>query len=370
MHTRFKEDEPSVNWITSNEALAQAVTTWSNCLTIDTEFVRTNTYYPMPGLYQVGTEHSVYLLDPLSISDWQPFTEVLSDVNVVKVMHACQEDSELLYHHLGVKTAGVFDTQFAHAFVSDQFSLSYANLVEKRLNVTLGKHETRSDWLARPLSAKQIAYAVEDVTFLEPLYHALLAELESQGKVDWFRSDMVERALYEPGEPLEYYKNVKKAWHLAPVELGRLQQLCAWREETARQENVPRNRVVWDEHLYAFASTETLTRELVRTTLPRGVASRYEDQLLELLQNMVSLAPPALPKPLTTQQGVLVKRLRACGLAAAEKHGLAPELICRKKDLEGCVRQFVTNGELSSQFSDWRQDLIGQEYLRVLQETN
>lgn len=363
---RFKADEASVKWVTTNSGLAETVSSWGDCLTIDTEFVRTNTYYPMPGLYQVGSGPEVYLLDPLTITEWQPFVDVLVDPGVVKIMHACQEDSELIYYHLGISSVGVFDTQFAHAFVSDEFSLSYVNLVERRLGLTLDQHQTRSDWLARPLSEKQVAYAVEDVIYLEALYLQLMDELERQGKLAWFESDMAERAAYAPQEPLEYYRNVKKAWHLDDGELARLQQLCAWREATARRENIPRNRVVWDEHLYTFASEPELSREQITATLPRIVADRYAGEILTALASESEEIPVPLPRPLSSKQGALVKQMRERGLAAARQHQMAPELICRKKDLEACVRHYAQFKQLPERFQDWREALVGPQFMEVL----
>ncbi len=364
MHSR--DDAPSVSWIDSDEALAACARDWGRCLTIDTEFMRTNTYYPIPGLYQVGSGNEIYLLDPLAITDWQPFVAALEDPHVVKVMHACQEDNELIFHHLGVRCVNLFDTQFAHAFVSDAYSLSYSNLVEQRLGVALDKHETRSDWLARPLSDRQIEYAVEDVLYLEALYEQLINELQAQGKEAWFMADMAEKATYQPVDPAQYYHNIKKAWHLSPSELARLAELCAWREVTARRENIPRKRVVWDEHLYAFACSEVLDASEISEILPRGVAHRYTKQLLEVVQGGSETTVP-VARPLTSKQNALVKQLRECGLKTAEARKIAPELVCRKRDLEACVRHFTATSELPTQYLGWRESLVGAEFLSLCQ---
>lgn len=368
--THCREGDILAEWIASDNELADAAADFSPCIALDTEFVRTNTYYPTPGLYQVSTAERVFLIDPLSIEDWQPFVDVLLDPQVTKVMHACLEDSEMIFHHLGVRMQGVFDTQFAHAFVSPDFSLSYARLVEHRLDVLLGKHETRSDWLQRPLTPEQIEYAVEDVQYLIPLYQDLSDELNAEGKLDWFVEDMSKRERYEPVEPLEYYKNLKKAWRFSAAELSRLQALCAWRERTAQNENVPRNRVVWDDHLFQFARRSTLKQADLQATLPRVVARRYGDDLMGLFEEFdeptEGNAPEPLQQPLSSRQGALVKKMRSRGLAVAEEVVVAPELLCRKKDLEECVRHFVDAGELPELFRSWREDLVGGVYRDVL----
>lgn len=365
---RSRDDAVSVEWIDSNAALHDAFASAFDVLAVDTEFVRTNTYFPVPGLYQIFTGDVVYLIDPLTIDAWDPLIRVLEDPQVVKVMHACQEDIEMMYHHLDVTAANVFDTQFAHAFVSTDFSLSYANLVSQLLDVSLDKQETRSDWLQRPLSPEQLDYAVQDVTYLIPLYAQLVDRLQDQGKWDWFNEDMLDRGTYTPVNPAEYYRNLKKAWRFSSHELARLQALCAWRERTAQEENVPRNRVVWDDHLFQFARRNRLNAADVQSALPRAVARRYADQLVELMAQMSgdTTAPP-LDQPLNSRQGAMVKAMRVEGLRIAEQRALAPELLCRKRDLEACVRAFLHSGELSELFQSWRATLVGDTYLNILQ---
>lgn len=364
--------EHVVHWIEDDEQLAAAVSRWGPVLGLDTEFIRTSTFFPLPGLYQVASEGEVYLIDPLQITQWQPFQDVLSDAQVVKIMHACQEDLELLHHHLGVTMAGLFDTQFAQAFLGEQFSLSYAALVQLRLDVALDKHETRSDWLARPLSARQIDYAVEDVVYLEALYDGLHAELDRTEKLAWFDSEMRQRGTYALPDPAVYYENVKRAWQLGPQELGVLQALCVWRESTAAREDVPRNRVVWDEHLFEFARESLLTRETVRDALPRAIAARYADKLEQVHADAQAAGRrlASLPRPLNSRQGGLVKQLRQAGLEVASRLNVAPELLCRKKELEACVRHYLDSGELAPMFTNWRRDLVGETYLELLRDAS
>ena len=203
-----KADAASISWIDTDAELQAAAERWREhaVIGIDTEFQRTDTFFPLPGLYQVAAGERVYLLDPLAIKAWQPFVDCLVNPAVTKIMHACSEDLELIHHHLGVVPQNVFDTQLANAFQSTDYSTSYANLVEQLLGESLGKHETRSNWLRRPLSDKQLRYAWEDVAFLADLHSALVARLTELGRRAWFDELMAQRGEFARVAPEDYYK--------------------------------------------------------------------------------------------------------------------------------------------------------------------
>jgi ribonuclease D len=369
MHSRG--DEPLFEWISNDQHLSQAVAAWGDQIALDTEFIRTDTYYPVPGLYQVASAGKIYLIDPLEITDWTPMADYLVDPESVIVMHACQEDLELLHHHLGLMPANVFDTQLANAFVSTDYSLSYAALVERILGVSLEKQQTRSNWLRRPLSDDQIKYAIDDVLYLGEVYEQLKDALEQHNRVHWYQQDMQERGSYDPVAPDDYFRNVKKAWQLSGPQLATLKMLCGWRERTARQENVPRNRVVWDEHLLSFAQIEVLTKKHVFDALPRGIANRYAEQLVahHTMAKDAEL-PAALPRPLNTAQNAQLKKLRATALDVVEDMALAPELLARKRDIENCLRHYLQHQELSEPYHAWRGELLADKFLHRLQADN
>lgn len=359
----------SINWVTDDAELNSAVAVWEPVIGLDTEFLRTNTFYPIPGLYQIISGHDVYLVDPLTINDWQPMMDHLENPEYVVIMHACSEDLELMRHHFGAVPRGVFDTQLAHAFVSMDFSTSYANLVSTTLDIALDKHETRSNWLQRPLSEEQIRYAREDVVHLPEVYETLSAKLEETGRTAWFNETMNIHGRYEPGDPEEYYRSVKKAWKLDGQMLAVLQVLASWREREAMSEDVPRNRVIWDEHLYVFATVVELDESLVRETLPKSVARKYASGIIEHHRLGRSASPLArLERPLTQTQNALSKSLREIARAHAHNHDFAQELLGRKRDVEGCVRHFDATGELSPMYSGWRYDLVGVQFRKLLEQ--
>lgn len=369
----FKADAASTTWVDSNRALADVVALWGDTIGIDTEFQRTNTYFPIPGLYQVIDGSRIYLIDPLAIDEWAPMIEALKTKTLV--MHACSEDLELFQHHMSVAPQGIFDTQLANAFVCDDFSMSYANLVRNQLHDELDGKEmdkgvTRSNWLRRPLSERQLHYAAVDVWFLPQLHTCLTDQLREDQRWTWFAEEQRARGGYQLTDPQRYYRGVKKAWRLAPSELAVLQVLCAWREEQAVAEDVPRNRVVWDEHLLAFAQQRQLDHNYLKELLPKPVANRYAAELLSLhsaaSRDGRDIEP--LPEPLTHAQGKLVAQLRELGKNSASQLGIAPELLARKRDVESALRHFLAHRELPEMYHGWRHELLHDAFLQMMQQ--
>lgn len=357
----------SPEWVTSNEELAQAVSSWGSVIGLDTEFQRTSTFFPLPGLYQVVSGESVYLIDPLVITEWGPLVEALEDPARVVVMHACGEDLELMLHHLGARPARVFDTQLAHAFVSTDFALSYTNLVRAHIGAEMGKAQTRSNWRKRPLTEAQVLYACEDVAHLLELHERLSDQLQSLHRLHWFEEAMTDHGRYDPSEPDRYYLGMRKAWRLKGEQLAVLKQLASWRERVAMREDVPRNRVVWDEHLVTFAERRELSEKLIWDLLPKPVARRYgKDILAEHRTGRAAEPLPRLEPPLTQRQGEVSKALREVARAQAEDQRMSQELLARKRDIESCIRQYLRTGELSREYSGWRESLLGDRFRDIL----
>lgn len=364
-----REEETSVFWIETDQQLLEAVASWEDCIGFDTEFIRTDTFYPIPGLYQVASGTQVFLLDPLTIENWQPFTTFLTDPANVIVMHACQEDLELVNHHLQIQPTNIFDTQFANAFVGANFSLSYANLVRQTVEVELHKQETRSNWLQRPLTEEQLLYAAHDVIYLVPMYQVLRGALEQHGRLEWFSHDMADRGQYSEPDPSAYFAQVKRAWQLSQPELARLKELCRWRERAARHYDLPRNRIVWDDHLMSLACQASVGALTLDGLLPKAVARKYGNALLDAhAKGCQSEAPGLLDKPLSAGQSARVKALRAVANEQAEQLGFAPELLSRRKEVEACLRYFLRHRELSPHYQGWREALVGNQFLQILSQ--
>ena len=369
------EDTPQI--IDQNSVLAEHCRNWLQLpfVAIDTEFVRTETYFPIAGLIQVGDGERAYLIDPLEITDWSPLVALLECPAVVKVLHACSEDLEVFQHLCGALPTPVFDTQIAAAYLGMGFSMSYSRLVNALLGIELDKEETRSDWLQRPLSAKQLQYAVDDTLHLARIYTLMAPRLQAANLIDWLLEDTAElvASAAETPEPTQAYCRIKQAWRLKPAELAVLQVLCDWRERSARQRDVARNRLLREAVLCPLAQRQpdTLAQlSRMEDIHPRTVRQDGET-VLELIKQGRSVPeadwPQKLPEPLPADANRLLKSLRKVGQQHAERLGMAGELMLRKKVLEALVRTGYPSGpySLPDELSGWRRELMGEELLAL-----
>jgi ribonuclease D len=249
-----------IQWIGDDASLAQHCATWRTLafVAVDTEFMRVDTFYPIAGLLQVSEGERAYLIDPLLISDWAPFTGLLQDRAVVKVLHACSEDLEVFLRLTGSLPAPLFDTQLAAGYLNFGFSMGYSRLVQAVLEIELPKGETRSDWLQRPLSATQVSYAAEDVLHLAEVYGRVKAQLSAE-KYAWVLEDGADLVsnLSREVDPEQAYREAKLAWKLTRPQLAVLKALCTWREGQARKRNQPRNRIIREHSLWPEPSRIT-----------------------------------------------------------------------------------------------------------------
>ncbi|EKT4523101.1 ribonuclease D [Pseudomonas putida] len=363
-----------IHWIRDDQTLAEHCRGWRELpfVALDTEFMRVDTFYPKAGLIQVGEGNRAYLIDPLLIRDWQPLAELLDDPGVVKVLHACSEDLEVLLRLTGKLPQPLFDTQLAAGYLNIGFSMGYSRLVQDVLGLELPKGETRSDWLQRPLSDTQVSYAAEDAVHLAELFSALRPRL-SDDKYAWVLEDGAELVaqLRREVEPETLYRDVKLAWKLNPQQLAVLRELCAWREREARSRDLPRNRVLREHSLWPMAKSQPDNLSAlakIDDMHPRTI--RQDGQfLLDLIKRAASLPaeqwPQALPEPLPIEASGMLKRLRAVGQAEGERLGIAPELMLRKKTLEALLKSGFPNGpyQLPDSLRGWRRERMGQALL-------
>lgn len=227
-----------------------------DAVAIDTEFVRTRTLMPQLGLIQLYDSEQLVLIDPLAIDDFSSLIDLLSDQNVVKVLHSCSEDIETFLNAFSMVPSPIFDTQFAAAILGKGATLGYARLVEMQSGVTLDKGESRTDWLARPLSDKQCAYAANDVLYLLPVYHQLRDDIVAADKLNWVYEEMALLAKRKQAQvPAELaYLNLKNLWRLNQTQLTVLQALAKWRIERAREKDMALNHVFKEGNLFECAS--------------------------------------------------------------------------------------------------------------------
>jgi ribonuclease D len=268
-------------------------------IAIDTEFVRTQTLTPMLGLIQVFDKENVALIDPVAIKDLSAFSAILEDESIVKVAHSCSEDLEALWHHLGVLPAPVFDTQFAAGMLDMGASVGYANLVEQLFSIQVDKGESRTDWIRRPLSDAQCAYASADVTHLMALYEHISEKVAAKHKTAWIYDEIHQLGLKKstlfPAH-LAYF-NLKNNWKLRGKQLAALQMLARWRLEVAREENMSVNFVIKEAALFEIASSLPDTSQALFDchNLYSKQARLYKDILLTICKTAKAMSPEDFP---------------------------------------------------------------------------
>lgn len=332
-------------------------------LSLDTEFERVNTFYPIPGLVQLGIDGDYCLVDPEVAAASTRFKEVLADANTPKLLYAMSEDLELFRHWLGVEIRGVLDLQIGAALAGAGFSLGYAKLVESLFGESLDKSATRSDWLARPLSDAQQRYAVDDIRFLEPMYHWVRSQLEQRGLEYALAEESTRFAEELAGqeEIADHYLKLRGGWTLSPRQQGVLRALAHWREQECRRLDRPRNRVLADALLIAIADRMPASRRALADIqgVPSGAVRRYGDALIELIgeardadhANIEPISPP-----LTRDQQTLFKTLKRQFRTAAETADVPIELLAPRKRLEKVVQDQTLSGQVF--FQGWREQIL------------
>ncbi len=352
-------------------------------LAIDTEFMRTNTFYAKIGLLQLATASEIYLIDPLSIPDWSGFNRLLLNEGITFVAHSASEDLNLLLTHCGVVPVKLFDTQIAAAFLGFGFSLSYQAIVELLLGIRIEKEETRSDWLKRPLSDKQLHYAADDVLYLLEIADLLTAQLSLKNRLAWFQTECdvaIETAKKVETEACWHtlYSNVSNAWRLSDAGLVLLEKLCFWREQEARKRNKPRSWIAKDADLQTIAVTCAAMAEITPTTLATiklqdtKLLTRYAAEFSRLLGEIdaekSALSRAGLNLPLDSAERSILKGLQRVVVAKAEQLEMAPELLGRKKQLVEILQQYQETGELKwpGGQGNWRRPVLEPEFAQIL----
>ncbi len=362
--------------VATDAALAAAAAAWreAGVLALDTEFVRERTFHARLGLIQICDGRATYLVDPLPLGTLAPLADVLRDPRSRKVLHSASEDVEVLWRAASAVPAPLFDTQIAAAFAGLAPGLGYQRLVQAVIGAELGKGETRTNWMARPLSQAQLAYAVDDVTCLFAVHAALAPLLDAAGRIDWALEDsaeLLDTDRFTP-RPQEAYLRIKGMGRLVPRQLGALRLLAAWRDDQARRRDLPRGFVVKDDVLLGLATRQPKdAAELQKVPgLDPRQAARDGATWLALLEEARALPteslPPAPLAPLLTPRARDVERaLRDVLQRRADTLALAPEVLATRRTIETLVRQVVEGDapRLPEALEGWRRDAVGSELL-------
>lgn len=329
---------------------------WSqtHALGLDTEFVRERTFYPRPGLIQVSDGRAIWLLDPVGRDAFPCFGDILDNRNIIKILHSVGEDLEVFRILTGTLPEPLFDTQIAAAMLGMPLQFRYEKLVEHCFSVELPGGQARSDWCRRPLSEGLLRYAAQDVIWLGRLQQLLSETLDREDRLAWHVEDcgrLISQARADdPGNPL---LRVKGAGRLDDQQLAWLARLAAWREQQARERDLPRSFVIRDEGMIDLAEragkAQALEQALNR--LPPPLLRRYGDTLRGLLTGD---PPDALERPpeligLDNEQREAVKQAQAAVRNLAEELNVDPALVASKRELTRLVR-----GETPEWMHGWR----------------
>lgn len=310
-------------------------------LCIDTEFVRTRTFYPQAGLVQLYDGEQVAIIDPIAIDDLSELWALLTNPNVLKVIHSCSEDIELFNHIAGIAPTPLVDTQIAAAFLGLGTSLGYGALVKHFLDETLDKGEARTNWLQRPLTEKQLSYAVNDVLYLMPCFEAIRAQIcDTRWQYALQETQLVVSKRLQQTVAERAYLQVGAAWQLKPKQLAVLQVLCEWRLQQATRKDSALNFVIREESLLAIAKQmpKTIYQLQQLKELKPNEIRIHGKKLLQLVHNIDAFEPETYPekvKRLTDfpsykkQYSALRQRLTEL----AEANDFAPEQFASKRQI-------------------------------------
>lgn len=367
MEWELIKSDAALSALLAEQAGAEAVA-------VDTEFMRTNTFYPEVALVQLCFGDKAWLVDPLPLTDLAPLRALLQDPRTIKVLHSPSEDLEVFDRWLGVLPEPLFDTQRAAALVNHGFGMGYRALVLDFEGVDLPKGETRSDWLQRPLTASQCEYAAQDVAHLLPVWRKLQDLCVAQGKLDWVLADGADTLANFRAETPNFAQRIKSAWKLDRRATARLHALCAWREDSARSRNKPRGWIIDDNACLVLAEADPQSLAAIERSgcLSPGALRRDGEALLALLAAQRELPesslPPRLPQPLEPAERKQLQALKARAKQIARDLGVAPEALLQAKDYETLLRQQL-GAELPAPpaWSGWRAERVIAPLRRTLE---
>ena len=341
-------------------------------LAVDTEFLRDTTYWPKLCLVQIAGPNEAAAIDTLAEGiDLEPLGRLLARADTLKVFHSARQDLEIFFYLFGSLPTPIFDTQVAAMVCGFGESVSYDRLVSQLVGKSLDKVSRFADWSHRPLTQRQLDYALGDVIYLRPIYEQLRVKLDDSGRGSWLAEEM--SVLTDPDtyrlEPQEAWRRLKSRSTDRRF-LSVLKELAAWRELEAQRRDVPRNRIIRDEQLLdiaahtpdspkALARTRGLNREFAQGRVGRAILAAVKDGLDRPAPQRPD--PPPRPERISGL-GPVVDLLKVLLKAKCEDHGVAQKLVASVADLEQIA---ADDGAKVPALNGWRRDIFGAEALRL-----
>ncbi|MHC5230756.1 ribonuclease D [Brucella sp. LJL56] len=362
--------------ITTTQALEEAVSALakSDFVTVDTEFIRETTFWPELCLIQMASPDHTALVDALAPGlDLAPFFRLMADEKVVKVFHAARQDIEIVFHLGALIPSPVFDSQVAAMVCGFGDAISYDQLVQKVTGKQIDKSSRFTDWRRRPLSDKQLDYALADVTYLRDIYLYLKEELRKEGRSEWVNEEMAVLTARETYDmhPDDAWRRVK-ARVRKPIELAIMQSVAAWREREARERNVPRGRIIKDDTIAEIAQQQPRDAEALGRlrSIPKGwERSAQATGLVAAIQSALEIPKedlPKLPKPSHSPEGSAAAAdiLKVLLKLVTEEHGVAAKIVASSDDID----KIASEGDKANvpALHGWRREVFGQKALDLI----
>ena len=364
--------------ITNTQELADLCTRLakSDFVAVDTEFMRENTYWPELCLVQIANTEEAAAVDPMAEGiDLSPLLDLLTDnEDVLKVFHAGGQDVEIIFNATGRTPHPIFDTQIAMMAISQSEQIGYSNLVESWLGLTIDKGARFTDWSRRPLTERQIEYAIGDVTHLSRIFPKILKRLIKTERGEWLDQEMEKLADPENyrNDPSQAWKRIKAAGR-NPQMLGRLKAIAEWREHEAQSKNIPRGRIARDETLADLASHPP--RQQADLAKVRGLSQGWKDneigkRLMSTIEKAHPLPedemPPRVPRgaPLGKEGALVADLLKLLLKIRAREIDAAARLLARSDELEMLAAGVRKNLSL---LEGWRFEVFGRDALDLVE---
>jgi ribonuclease D len=362
-----------MNLITTTADLAAACERMSrhSFVTVDTEFLRETTYYPLLCVAQIASAEEAIVIDALAQDlSLAPFFDLMANESVLKVFHAARQDIEIVWHQAKLIPHPIFDTQVAAMVLGYGDSISYDQLVHRITGDVIDKSNRFTDWSRRPLSTAQVNYAVSDVTHLRQVFQSLSEDLQRRGRSEWVGEEM--EILTSPDT---YRSDPETAWERLktrvrkPKELSVLMEVAAWREREAQSRDIPRGRVLKDEAIGDIATHAPTSMEKLASlrSLPRGFErSKWGAEIVEAVKRGLARDPSLLPKLEKPRQGVngsaTVELLKVLLRMVSEQHGVAAKVIATVEDLE---RIAADDRADVAALHGWRREMFGEQAISL-----
>jgi len=368
------------NMIDTSKALTSVIDRAMNVPQVgfDTEFVWEQTYYPSLGIIQISlSDEEAFLIDAPAIEDMAPLGKLLANPDVMKIFHDAQQDLTILRRATGAFPQNVFDTQCAAGFVGFSSSVSLSALLGDAIGVQLPKTETRTDWLKRPLTDRQVEYALDDVLHLHALHDQLLSKAQEHGHEIWLAEELAkynDPDLYEDNEVQEVFRRVKGSGRLEAKKLVILRELASWRESEARRRNRPKSWVLSDETLISITRNSPRSIDDLNTIKPfsKKEIQRYGETILQQVKKGLSIPKDKRPKVTAHYKdeeslGARVDFVLAYMKGKSMSAGIDSTLVATRAEITALVREGPNSNVNDHRLlRGWRKEFIGKDLMMLL----